>query len=78
MAKAKAKTPMAATIAKDRAASRGMTKAQKSDPGITPEQRQTMIREAAYFMAEKAEFSGDSAAYWLAAEKQIDALIDRK
>ena len=42
----------------------------------TPEQRQTMISEAAYFMAEHRGFqSGQELQDWLFAESQIDAAI---
>jgi hypothetical protein len=42
----------------------------------TPEQRQTMISEAAYFMAEHRGFqSGQELPDWLFAESQIDAAI---
>lgn len=42
----------------------------------SPEQRQTMISEAAYFMAEHRGFeSGHELQDWLFAENQIDAAI---
>jgi hypothetical protein len=45
---------------------------------FTPEQRQTMISEAAYFMAEHRGFeSGHELQDWLFAESQIDAAIAR-
>lgn len=40
--------------------------------GATPEERECMIAEAAYFMAEKRDFSGDAVADWLEAEVEID------
>ncbi|WP_455201706.1 DUF2934 domain-containing protein [Kaarinaea lacus] len=43
---------------------------------ITPEQRVSMIAEAAYFMAEKRGFSGgDPNADWLCAESEIDHML---
>ena len=43
---------------------------------VTPEQRQLMIAEAAYFMAEKRGFTeGDQEADWLCAETQIDKML---
>lgn len=51
------------------------TKAVKSPvpaQGTTPEERERMIAEAAYFMAEKRNFSGDAVADWLEAEAKID------
>ena len=44
-------------------------------PVLTAEERYRRIEEAAYFLAEKNGFAGDSAAYWVAAEKQIDAAL---
>ena len=40
---------------------------------VTPEQRYKMIEEAAYLLAEKEGFLGDTVSFWLAAEKQIEA-----
>ena len=43
---------------------------------ITVEQRNAMIAEAAYYIAEKNGFNADlNETYWLEAEKQIDAQI---
>jgi hypothetical protein len=45
---------------------------------VTPEQRQDMIREAAYFRAEKRSFAqGFEAQDWADAEREIDELIAR-
>ena len=42
----------------------------------TPEQRQTMISEAEYFLAQRRAFcSGHDLEDWLLAESQIDAAI---
>lgn len=38
---------------------------------ITPEKKKHMIREAAYFLAEKDGFPGDPDSYWVAAERMI-------
>lgn len=51
------------------------TKAVKSPApaqGTTPEERERMIAEAAYFIAVKRNFSGDAVADWLEAEAEID------
>jgi len=56
----------------------GKSKAASSSSGkfITQEQRQQMIAEAAYFLAEKRGFTGgDPAADWLYAEDQIDKML---
>ncbi len=46
-------------------------------PEATPEQRESMIAEAAYYRAEKRGFApGATLEDWLAAEEEINALID--
>ena len=43
---------------------------------ISPEERQAMIREAAYLRAERRGFGGGSeVADWLAAEREVDELL---
>jgi hypothetical protein len=43
---------------------------------VTPEQRLAMIREAAYYKAEKRGFSaGNDAQDWADAEREIDELL---
>lgn len=42
---------------------------------ISPEERQHLIEVAAYYIAERQNFAGDSHADWLQAEQEIDALI---
>ena len=43
---------------------------------VTPEQRQDMVREAAYYKAEKRNFTGGSDAQdWADAEREIDELL---
>lgn len=42
------------------------------------EQRYKMIQDAAYYLAEKSGFSGNTADHWIRAEKQIDALLKAK
>lgn len=47
-------------------------------PVVSPEERQRMIAEAAYFRALQRGFSGgDSVEDWLAAEREIDARLLR-
>ena len=41
-------------------------------PDISPEQRYTLIQEAAYFIAERHGFNGDSAYFWSLAEAEIN------
>ena len=53
------------------------TSARKATKGaeVTPEQRYRMIRDAAYYIAERNGFVGDNHAYWLEAEQAIDAQL---
>jgi hypothetical protein len=45
-------------------------------PAVSPEQRQRMIAEAAYYLAEKRGFAhGSHDADWAEAERQIDATL---
>lgn len=49
------------------------SKKSKSSIKITPEQREHMIAEAAYFLAEQRGFTGgDAITDWLQAESEID------
>ena len=53
-----------------------VTASAKTAP-LTPAERMKMIAEAAYFIAEKHGFShGREFTDWVAAEKQVDALIN--
>lgn len=63
--------PVAKSTRKSRAAASG-------DASFTPEQRNHMIAEAAYYYAEKRGFSGgDPVNDWLAAEAEIDCMIQK-
>ena len=44
-------------------------------PALSPEQRYKMIEEAAYYVAERHGFSGDSAYFWSLAEAEINAKL---
>ena len=44
-----------------------------SQPAINPEERYKMIQEAAYYIAERHGFNGDSAYFWSQAEAEINA-----
>lgn len=50
----------------------------KPVPAITPEERYKMISEAAYYAAEKNHWAGDPRAYWVQAEKEVDALVGKQ
>jgi hypothetical protein len=48
-------------------------------PALTPAERMKMIAEAAYYLAEKRGFKGgNELTDWVAAEKQVDALIAKR
>ena len=70
-AKAAAKAP-AKVAAKPKAAAKPTA---ASKPVVTPEQRYCMIQEAAYYIAERHGFNGDSAYFWSLAEAEIDAKL---
>lgn len=46
---------------------------------VSPEERERLIAEAAYFKAERRGFAeGDTLGDWIAAEAEIDALLDSR
>jgi outer membrane biosynthesis protein TonB len=45
---------------------------------ISQAERQRMIEEAAYYRAEKDNFTGDPDEHWSAAEKEVDARLVRE
>ena len=50
----------------------------KTKSAPTPELRYKMVQEAAYYLAEKNGFSGNSQEYWAQAEIQISNMIGEK
>lgn len=48
-----------------------------SKKAVSPEERYLMITEAAYYIAEKHNFSGDNVQFWLMAEAQIDSALKK-
>lgn len=72
---AKKAAPKAAakkTVAK--AAPKAAAAAKK--PAVSPEQRYKMIEEAAYYIAERHGFNGDSAYFWSLAEAEINTKLN--
>lgn len=67
----KAVTPKT-TAAKKPAAPK---KTKMTEPTVSPEERQRMTEVAAYYIAERNGFGGDSAAYWAQAEAEIAKLL---
>ena len=56
------KSPAKKRVAK--AAPKGASVAQSAKSAVSPEQRYKMIEQAAYFIAERHGFNGDSAYFW--------------
>ncbi len=50
--------------------------AQEKKPAVSPEQRYKMIEEAAYYIAERHGFCGDSAYFWSQAEAEINTQFE--
>ncbi len=44
-------------------------------PSLSPEQRYKMVEEAAYFIAERHGFSGDSTYFWSLAEAEVSSRL---
>lgn len=59
---------------KKAAAAKKVAAPKKLKPG--PEELYRMIQTAAYFIAERNGFAGDSKVYWAQAEAQISRLLD--
>jgi hypothetical protein len=72
-----AAAPKKAAVAKPAAAKKAPAKkpaaAKKHKPG--PEELYRMIETAAYYIAERNGFAGDSQAYWAEAEVQISRIL---
>ena len=45
-------------------------------PEVTPEQRYKMVQDAAYFIAERHGFNGDSTYFWSLAEAEVSARLN--
>lgn len=45
---------------------------------ISQSERQRMIEEAAYFRAERINFTGDPDEHWAAAEREVDSRLERE
>jgi hypothetical protein len=50
---------------------------QGSPPQVSPEERDRMIRDAAYYIAERNRFEGDPTQFWLEAERQVEQSLQR-
>jgi len=45
-------------------------------PEVTPEQRYNMVQDAAYFIAARHGFNGDSTYFWSLAEAEVSARLN--
>ena len=74
-----ATTTKRSTAAKTSATPRKTATRTKKTSGVSPEMRQKMISDAAYYRAEKHGSSGnsDDIAHWLAAEADIDTMLKK-
>lgn len=84
-AKAAVKKPVAAQAPAKKAAAaaakRPVAKRATAAGGklkVTPEQRYSMVAEAAYYRAQQQGFMGDPVQDWIAAEAEIAALLSGK
>ena len=68
----------AAKAAKKPASAPKKAAAKKASVRVTPEERLKMIQQAAYLRAERAGFTGDPHAHWVAAEKEVDQLLAKR
>ena len=53
-----------------------VAKVAASKAALSPEERYKMIQDAAYFIAERHGFNGDSAYFWSLAEAEINAKLN--
>ncbi len=69
------KAPKAAAKSAAKPAAKPVVKSAASKATLTPEERYRMIQEAAYYVAERHGFNGDSAYFWSLAEAEINAKL---
>lgn len=76
MAKISSQFPSSDTdlIVRKTVARKGASK-KKPDTVSADETHYKMIQDAAYFIAERNNFAGDTQAYWLEAESQINGIF---
>lgn len=72
---AKKAAPKAVAAKKPAVKAAAAVAAVSKKPAVSPEQRYKMIEEAAYYIAERHGFSGDSAYFWSLAEAEINAKL---
>ena len=69
----KAVEPVAETVKPVAKAPAKPAAAKKTE--VSPEQRYRMIQDAAYFIAERHGFNGDSAYFWSLAEAEVSSRL---
>ena len=72
---AKKAAPKAAAAKKPAAKAAPKAVVAPKTPAPSPEQRYKMIEEAAYYIAERHGFNGDSSYFWTQAEEEINAKL---
>ena len=72
----KAAAPKAAAAKKPAAKVAAPKAVVSKKPEVSPEERYRMIQDAAYYIAERHGFNGDSAYFWSLAESEIDARLN--
>ncbi len=71
--KAAAKKPAPTVSTRKAAAPKAAPKKAAPVKALNPEERYRMIQDAAYFIAERHGFNGDSAYFWSLAEAEINS-----
>ena len=61
--------------AKKSAAKRKPSAKKRTKKTVSAQKRYKMVQDAAYYLAEKSGFSGNTVDYWIKAEKQINAQL---
>ena len=71
----KAAAPKAAAAKKPAAKVAAPKAVVSKKPEVSPEERYRMIQDAAYYIAERHGFNGDSAYFWSLAEAEINTRL---
>lgn len=66
------------SAAKKKAPAKKASAKKRAKKTVSAEKRYKMIQDAAYYLAEKSGFSGNTLDHWVQAEKQIDAQLKSK
>lgn len=66
------------TVAKKKTPAKKAAAKNRTKKAVSAEKRYKMIQDAAYYLAEKSGFSGNTLDHWTKAEKQINAQLKSK